>query len=626
MRTFRLGPLSACPTRSTSARSCWPGAVSIMVMVVQKDLGSSLLFFTLFVVMLWVATARPSYLVVGAGLFAGARLPVVADVRPRAGAGRRSGSTRGRTRRQGLPDRARAGSPWPTAGSPAPGSASATRTASPTSRPTSSSSPSAEELGLFGAHAGPRRLPAAWSAPACASRPGPSTPSTSCWPSASPRCSASRPSSSSAGSSGCCRSPASPCRSSSYGGSSLVVELDPARAAAADLRREPAGRAAEKLDAMAVSRREHPDPPARHRPARLLRRAVRDAQLDPGLPQGQPRRPTRSTPLQVKQDFNKPRGTITSADGALLAESVDVPDADGSSSASAPIPRATCSRQITGFYSFRFGSTGLERTYNDELAGQTIGQQVRGFADLLNPRPQVGNLTIIGAQGPPAGGQATRSATREGSVVAIDPKTGEILAFWSYPSYDPNLVSTNDQDAGDGGLGRCYNAAPGQPLRAHQYQERYFPGSTFKVVTGSTGAADRHGHPRRPVVPGGHQLHPAADRPSPISNFGGEACGGTLCRHPAGVVQLGVRPDGHRDDRPRPDDRRRRVVRVQRRSRRSTCPAPAASVFPTDFTRQPARPGPVVDRPERRAGHPAADGAGRRRHRQRRRDHEAPRA
>jgi len=45
-------------------------AVSVVVMVGEKDLGSSLLFFTLFVVMLWVATERTSFLVVGLGLFA----------------------------------------------------------------------------------------------------------------------------------------------------------------------------------------------------------------------------------------------------------------------------------------------------------------------------------------------------------------------------------------------------------------------------------------------------------------------------------------------------------------------------------------------------------------------------
>ena len=45
---------------------------AVVVMVVQKDLGSSLLFFALFVVMMWVATERIGYLVIGTVLFAGA--------------------------------------------------------------------------------------------------------------------------------------------------------------------------------------------------------------------------------------------------------------------------------------------------------------------------------------------------------------------------------------------------------------------------------------------------------------------------------------------------------------------------------------------------------------------------
>jgi cell division protein FtsW (lipid II flippase) len=46
-------------------------AVALVVMIMEKDLGSSLLFFTLFLVLIWVATERASYLVVGGLLFAG---------------------------------------------------------------------------------------------------------------------------------------------------------------------------------------------------------------------------------------------------------------------------------------------------------------------------------------------------------------------------------------------------------------------------------------------------------------------------------------------------------------------------------------------------------------------------
>ena len=44
-------------------------AVALVVMVAEKDLGSSLLFFTLFLVLIWVATERASYLAVGISLF-----------------------------------------------------------------------------------------------------------------------------------------------------------------------------------------------------------------------------------------------------------------------------------------------------------------------------------------------------------------------------------------------------------------------------------------------------------------------------------------------------------------------------------------------------------------------------
>ena len=64
----RLGPISLPdPKHLGPVFIAW--AVAIMVMTAQRDLGSSLLFFALFVVMLWVATARAGYLVVGAGLF-----------------------------------------------------------------------------------------------------------------------------------------------------------------------------------------------------------------------------------------------------------------------------------------------------------------------------------------------------------------------------------------------------------------------------------------------------------------------------------------------------------------------------------------------------------------------------
>jgi peptidoglycan glycosyltransferase len=67
--SLRVGPLSLPdPKHLGPLLAAW--GISILVMVSQKDLGSSLLFFTLFVVMVWVATERATYLVMGVLMFA----------------------------------------------------------------------------------------------------------------------------------------------------------------------------------------------------------------------------------------------------------------------------------------------------------------------------------------------------------------------------------------------------------------------------------------------------------------------------------------------------------------------------------------------------------------------------
>ena len=284
--------------------------------------------------------------------------------------------------------------------------------------------------------------------------------------------------------------------------------------------------------------------------------------------------------LQVKQAFNKPRGTISSADGALLAQSVDVPGAT-LFKRQRTYPEGDLFGQITGYYSFSFGSTGLESSYNDELAGQTITQQIKGFADLLNPRPQVGNLTITVRKDLQ---EVARRALgdRAGSVVAIDPKSGALLAFWSFPSYDPNLLSSNDQKMAVAAKA-LLSLGPGQPLRAHQYQERYFPGSTFKVVTGSTGVQSGTVTLDAPSYPVATSYTPPQTTKS-ISNFGGESCGGTLepilrvsCN--SAFAQMGAETIG-------PDKMIAGAEAFGFNAKPPIdLPAPVASAFPTSFTR-----------------------------------------
>ncbi len=69
--TWKLGPLHLPePRHLLPIALAW--AFAVVVMVAEKDLGSSLLFFTLFVVMIWVATERATFLALGLVMFAGA--------------------------------------------------------------------------------------------------------------------------------------------------------------------------------------------------------------------------------------------------------------------------------------------------------------------------------------------------------------------------------------------------------------------------------------------------------------------------------------------------------------------------------------------------------------------------
>lgn len=227
----------------------------------------------------------------------------------------------------------------------------------------------------------------------------------------------------------------------------------------------------------------------------------------------------------VRQEFNRDRGTITSSDGALLAISVDNPDPESDLKRIREYPEGDLFGQVTGFFSFWYGSTGVERYYTDELSGQTIEQQIKGFADLFVESQNVGNVTVSVSKELQ---QVSRDALgeQEGSVVAIDVKTGELLSFWSYPSFDPNLLSGDNQRNVEQNWA-LLNLAPGAPLRPHQYQDRYFPGSTFKVVTGSAGLQSEMVTRDEPVYPPARSYTPPGTDLA-ISNFGGSVCGGAL--------------------------------------------------------------------------------------------------
>ena len=226
----------------------------------------------------------------------------------------------------------------------------------------------------------------------------------------------------------------------------------------------------------------------------------------------------RNTRVAVK-DFSEPRGQIVSADGTVLAKSVP---SDDQFERQRQYPTGDLFGHVTGFFSFTYGRTGVERSYGDELAGRDLG--FRNLKDVLVERTVTGDVFLTLDRNLQQLARDTLGEKR-GSVVLLDAATGGALAMWSYPAYDPNPLAGHDQKAVQSTY-QLLDAAPNKPLQAKTYQETFAPGSTFKVVT-SAAALDRNPDVAATVYPPLKELD-LPQTTATLPNFGGGTCGGGI--------------------------------------------------------------------------------------------------
>ncbi|HJV12731.1 MAG TPA: penicillin-binding protein 2 [Propionibacteriaceae bacterium] len=144
---------------------------------------------------------------------------------------------------------------------------------------------------------------------------------------------------------------------------------------------------------------------------------------------------------------------------------------------------------ITGFYSYDRASSALERSYNAQLAGTDDALFVRRLIDMATnktPKGATVQTTIV----PKIQKAATDAlGNQKGAVVALDPKTGAVLAMVTSPTFDPNDIASHDFEA----AGKAYDrlaSDPQHPLTNRGAREIYPPGSTFKLVTAAAALAD----------------------------------------------------------------------------------------------------------------------------------------
>jgi penicillin-binding protein A len=224
---------------------------------------------------------------------------------------------------------------------------------------------------------------------------------------------------------------------------------------------------------------------------------------------------------QLIAEYNVQRGRILTADGLVLAESVPA-TTDSRYRYERRYPQGDLYGYITGYYSRIYGRSALEESMNTYLSGEAPELAISTFTDLLLGRPKRGANVFVTID--PNLQEAARTALgiNEGAVVAMDPATGDILALYSTPGFDPTALSTgSDQD-----MRRAWqqlNDDPENPLLALSHQELFLPGSSFKIVTAS--AALENGFGPDSVWPNPHRLTLPLTNEE-LQNFGDDHCNG----------------------------------------------------------------------------------------------------
>jgi peptidoglycan glycosyltransferase len=219
-------------------------------------------------------------------------------------------------------------------------------------------------------------------------------------------------------------------------------------------------------------------------------------------------------------EYSRKRGQI-SADGKVLASSVET---DDRLRYQRQYPEGPVYAPVTGYYSSDFSSGGMERAADAVLNGSDDRLFGRRLSDLITGRdPSGGNvvLTIDPDTQQTAYDQLQRKGYT-GSVVALRPQTGEILAMASTPSYDPNPLASHSSDEQKEAWEKL-NAADPPELTNRAVQETYPPGSTFKLIDTAAALSSGRFTPDSELTAASSITLDGTN--TDLENYNGNACG-----------------------------------------------------------------------------------------------------
>jgi peptidoglycan glycosyltransferase len=178
----------------------------------------------------------------------------------------------------------------------------------------------------------------------------------------------------------------------------------------------------------------------------------------------------------LERNNNIQRGTILTSDGVLLAQS----EQGENGRWNRVYPQDSLAAHVVGYTSSIYGAAGVEKTYADLLAGEAGFDSWSNALDVAADRDVPGNDVYLTLDSRIQRAVEGALEGEVGGAVVLDAQSGAVLALASAPTYNANeaqnlLAASGDDGTGiGGGESTLFNRAS---------QGLYAPGSSFKTVT-----------------------------------------------------------------------------------------------------------------------------------------------
>ncbi len=191
--------------------------------------------------------------------------------------------------------------------------------------------------------------------------------------------------------------------------------------------------------------------------------------------------------VQTEQ-YQRQRGSILLSDGrTVVAQSVATADTL-KYLRTYPIPEEYA--HIVGYKPVNGAPTAVEKWEDQFLAGEADSQIADRIVGMFTNSKSAGGNVILtvnkAVQDAAFKGLSNNTKTKSGAVVALNPKTGALLAAVSLPTFNPNPIASHDTAAADKAFNQLNKDKDNKPLLSRAFSETFPPGSTFKVITSAT--------------------------------------------------------------------------------------------------------------------------------------------